>query len=151
MTFKEYLNFHHVKITGSDKPNKSGKDSVSIVKHHGNATQTIIYSYETFKKGTELLSEKEIKRIMVLSCYLKEHVFGNIISKKDVYEELNNTLSLRHYKCLLKELEVNDPIEKFKKGITYVVKEISKNREKEINNRNYKKFIKDYSGKTLEK
>lgn len=161
MTFKEYLKFHNIKIAVGIKPLKR-----KIMTEYG--------VYESVKP-IPYVTEADAQRLRAISLYLREHVNGLSATKKSFTEELNTSFSLRPYKKLIDELDINGDIMEFKHGCVWAIERLSFSRElnkkrKEFDairkrkNKEYQQYlkqdiqkyeelkqsIKDFSGRNLD-
>lgn len=165
MTFKEYLKFHDIKITGFKKP----IPRYAYIEHR---------AYET-KENIPYVYDSDRQMLRALSLYVREHVNSVSATSADFVNELNNSYSLKGYKKLIQELDIDFDIMEFKHGFSWAVerlslqrdiaqkikrsKELSKEQEEKYQNwlkqqaeKNYQKHkdlkqaIKDFSGKELD-
>ena len=115
MTFKEYLKFHHIKITGIAKPLKR-----KIATEYG--------VYESVKP-IPYVTEADAQILRALSLYIREHVDGISATKKSFTEELNTSFSLRPYKKLIDELDIDGDVMEFVHGCVWAIERLSANRD----------------------
>ena len=165
MTFKEYLKFHNIKITGTIKPLKR-----KIATEYG--------VYESVKP-IPYVTEADAQRLRALSLYVREWVDGTSVTRKEFKNELDTSFSLRPYKKLIDELDIDGDIMEFIHGCVWAIERLSFNRdmskkidlaikrgeEEKKNYQNYlkqiekckiqqheelKQSIKDFSGRNLD-
>ena len=139
MTFKEYLKFHHIKITGIAKPLKR-----KIATEYG--------VYESVKP-IPYVTEADAQRLRALSLYVREWVDGILVTRKEFKNELDTSFSLRPYKKLIDELDIDGDVMEFVHGCVWAVERLSFVRElnemrkqndkfKKRENKEYQKWVK---------